>query len=73
MTVIGTFYAPELLSVMKASAAQYQTLSLQGTPGGATNITGEIIVGALALGGNSGITMTLSGLPTPVRQVALVN
>jgi hypothetical protein len=73
MTVIGTFYAPELLSVMKASAAQYQTLSLQGTPGGTTNITGEIIVGALALGGNSGITMTLSGLPTPVRQVALVN
>ncbi len=73
LTIIGTFYAPELLSTMLASASQYQTLSLQGTPGQATNISGEVIVGSLSLGGNAGITMTLSGVQTPVRQVALVN
>ncbi len=43
-------------------------------PGSSTNITGQIVVDALNLGGNAGITMTLSLNATPhIRQIALVN
>jgi len=74
MTLIGTVYITNTLSVMQANASQYQEVALQGTPGSSTNIQGEIIASALSLGGNAGITMTLSSLPSlTVRQVALVH
>lgn len=72
LTLIGTLYAPETVATMTAHPTQYQTVNLQGNAGSATNITGEIIVSALSLGGTPGVTMTLSGLPFPIRQVALV-
>jgi Flp pilus assembly protein TadG len=50
----------------------FQNLSLQGKPNSATNITGEIIVNTLSMGGNASITMTLSSHQLIVRQVALV-
>jgi hypothetical protein len=54
-------------------ASNYQSLSLQGNPGSSTTIQGEIIVDALSLGGNAGITMNLdAGKHLTVRQVALV-
>jgi hypothetical protein len=51
----------------------YQTLLLQGGPHSTTLINGEIITGALSLGGNSTIGMNLNaGQTVHVRQVALV-
>lgn len=72
LTLIGTIYAPETVATMTTNPTQYQTVNLQGNAGSATNITGEIIASALTLGGTPGITMTLSGVPLPLRQVALV-
>jgi Flp pilus assembly protein TadG len=72
LILIGTIYAPETVATMTAHPTQYQTLNLQGNAGSSTNITGEIIASALSLGGTPGIVMTLSGLPLPTRQVALV-
>jgi hypothetical protein len=72
LSLIGTIYLTNSLSVMQGTPSQYQQLSLQGTPGSATSVQGLIIVSALSLGGNAGITMNLTGQPLPVRQVALV-
>ncbi len=69
----GTIYLTNSLSVMKASPGQYQTLQLQGSPGSTTKIVGDIIVSALKMGGNAGITMQLNSVATyQVRQLALV-
>lgn len=74
LALIGTLYLTNTRDTMLGDANHYQELQLQGNPGSATNITGEIIVDVLGLGGNAGITMTLS--PTPsvtIQQVAMVN
>jgi len=74
MTLQGTIYITNTLATMKGDATHYQELDLQGTPGSGTTIRGEIIVGALGLGGNAGITMNLNSNNAPnVRQVAMVN
>jgi hypothetical protein len=73
VTLKGTIYISNSLAVMNATPAQYQEVKLQGTPGSSTQIIGEIIVSALSLGGNAGITMQLDPAATlVVRQVALV-
>jgi Flp pilus assembly protein TadG len=78
MTLYGTIYLTDTIAQMgltsAATCSQNQTVSLGGTGGQNTEITGEIIVSKLALSGSSGITMTLSPLSlTTVRQIALVN
>jgi Flp pilus assembly protein TadG len=74
MTLKGTIYLTNTLATMNGDATHYQELDLQGNPGSTTKIQGEIIVGALGLGGNGGITMNLNSTSTlTVRQVALVN
>jgi hypothetical protein len=74
LTLKGTIYITNTLATMKGDATHYQELDLQGTPGSATLIQGEIIVGVLGLGGNAGITMNLDSNKTlNIRQVAMVN
>jgi Flp pilus assembly protein TadG len=74
MSLEGTIYLTNLLGTMTGDAATYQELDLQGNPGSGTLIQGEIIVGALGLGGNGGITMNLnSALTYNISQVAMVN
>jgi hypothetical protein len=78
MTLRGTIYLTNTLDTMNKDPTtpptQYQELSLQGHPGNSTLFQGEIIVGALTLGGSAGITMILNSSATLVtRQVALVN
>jgi hypothetical protein len=74
MTLSGTIYLTNPLATMNGAPAHYQELDLQGGPGSGTTIQGEIIVGALGLGGNGNITMNLNASTTlVVRQVALVN
>jgi hypothetical protein len=69
----GTIYLNNTLATMKGDATHYQELDLQGTPGSATLIQGEIIVGVLGLGGNAGITMNLNSDKTlDIAQVAMV-
>ncbi len=73
MTLLGTIYLTNTLATM-ADDKHYQELSLQGNPSSGTLIQGEIIVGALSLGGTGGITMNLNPAATViVSQVALVN
>ena len=73
LTLIGTIYITNTKAGMLASPAIYQTVLLRGNPGSGTLIQGEIIASTLDIGGNAGITMNLSPLPTfVVRQVALV-
>lgn len=67
LSIVGTVY-------MTTQPAYDQTLSLQGTSGSTTKVQGEIIVDALSVGGNAGISMNLSAIPCfHVRQVALVH
>ncbi|WP_035359038.1 pilus assembly protein TadG-related protein [Edaphobacter aggregans] len=74
LTLIGTLYLTNTRATMLGDTNHYQEVQLQGNPGSATNITGEIIVDVLGLGGNAGITMTLSPVPSVfISQVALVN
>lgn len=74
MTLVGTIYLTNTLATMTGSPAQYQELDLSGGSGSGTLVTGEIIVGALHLGGNSTITMNLnSSVAYNLSQVALVN
>jgi hypothetical protein len=73
MTLTGTVYMTNTKATMVANASHYQQLDLQGTPGSATKIRGEIIVDALSLGGNGGITMNLNNAANLVSQIALVN
>jgi len=73
MSLIGTIYITPTNAAMLTDPATYQETLLQGNPGSSTVIQGEIITSALTLGGNAGIKMNLSPLPTyVVRQVALV-
>jgi hypothetical protein len=74
LTLLGTIYLTNTLATMTSTPAQYQTLKLQGNPGNTTYVQGEIIVDALQLGGNAGITMNLNSTSTLViSQVAMVN
>jgi hypothetical protein len=69
----GTFYATNSLATMTANSSHYQSISLGGGSGSSTLIYGEIITGAISLGGNSSITMVLNPVKVnSVRQVALV-
>jgi hypothetical protein len=74
LTLVGTIYMTNTRATMLGDASHFQELDLQGNPGSATNITGEIITDVLGLGGNAGITMNLSAIPSLfLSQVALVN
>jgi hypothetical protein len=69
----GTIYLTATEETMLANPANYQWLSLQGTPGSTTRIIGMIIVDRLELSGNSTIRMTLDpNNRLHIRQVALV-
>jgi len=73
ISITGTIYLTNTEPTMRADPLHYQSLSLQGNPGSATTITGQIIVDALSLGGTADITMHLSALSVlVVRKVALV-
>lgn len=73
MSLTGTVYLTNTKAMM-ADPTHYQALSLQGTPGSATNVQGEIIVGTLSMGGNAAITMQLDpSYKLTMRQVALIN
>ncbi|MGO4516053.1 TadE/TadG family type IV pilus assembly protein [Terriglobus sp. 2YAB30_2] len=73
MTLVGTIYLTNTRTTMLGNAAQFQQLNLQGGSGSGTLVQGEIIVGALQLGGNGTITMNLSSLAIyNVNEVALV-
>lgn len=73
LSLIGTIYMTNTLATMTATPTQYQSLFMSGHGGSSTTILGEVIVGALTLGGTSGITMDLNPASnTTVRQVALV-
>jgi Flp pilus assembly protein TadG len=69
INLTGTIYINTRTGV---NSTTYQNLSLQGKAGSATNITGEIIVNTLSMGGNPNIIMTLDSHQLIVRQVALV-
>jgi hypothetical protein len=70
----GTIYLTNTLATMTGDSTHYQELDLSGNSGNQTLIQGEIIVGALGLGGTGGITMDLNPNATlVVQQVALVN
>jgi hypothetical protein len=74
MSLTGTIYITNSLSIMQATPSQYQLVQLQGGGGNNTLIQGEIIASQLLLGGNGTIVMNLNpAATTPVRQVALVN
>jgi hypothetical protein len=73
MSLYGTIYLTNRLA-QGSTSTTYQELDLQGTPGNSTLIQGEIIVDALTLSGNAGITMNLSSNRIVlVSQIALVN
>ena len=74
LTLVGTIYITNKKGTMLADSKHYQEVDLQGTPGSATTVQGEIIVGTLSLGGNAGITMNLNSKAViTVDEVALVN
>lgn len=76
LTLAGTLYftnAPSPLKGELAGSTDFQTLSLQGTPGSTTQVVGQIIVDALQLGGNATINMTLNpNAAVPIRKLALI-
>lgn len=76
LTLAGTLYftnAPSPLKSELAGSADFQTLSLQGTPGSTTQVVGQIIVDSLHLGGNATINMTLNpNAAVPIRKLALI-
>lgn len=74
LSLVGTIYLTNTLALMKASASQYQALTIQGNAGNTTLIDGEIIVGTLELGGGGTIQMDLNPFSSLIiSQVALVN
>jgi hypothetical protein len=73
LTLVGTVYMTNTRATMLASASHYQQLDLQGTPGSATKIQGEVIVDALSLGGHGSLTMNLNNAAYTIAQIALVN
>ena len=73
MTLVGTLYFTNTKATMLGAPTHYQNVTLGGGSGSGTLIQGEIIVDALTMGGNGGITMNLNPSATViVRQVALV-
>ena len=71
ITLTGSIYLTNSLSIMQADASHYQTLSMGGNS--AIQLNGLIVVGALSTGGASSIVFNLSGAPAlVVRQIALV-
>jgi Putative Flp pilus-assembly TadE/G-like len=71
ITLIGTLYMTNPRATMTATL--YQSLSLGGNSGNNTTITGEIIVGELAVQGTPTIVMNLSPQSVlKVSQIALV-
>lgn len=73
LSLKGTLYITNTLAIMKADATHYQSVHLQGNSGSSTIIDGEIITGALSLGGTPDIRMNLNaGSTLHIRQVALV-
>jgi len=74
LTLVGTLYMTNTRTTMLGDATHYQEVDLQGNPGSATRIDGEIIVDVLGLGGNAGITMNLSSTASLIiSEVAMVN
>ena len=77
LTLAGTLYFTNAPSPLKRpeleGSAEFQTLSLQGTPGSTTQVIGQIIVDSLQLGGNATINMTLNpNSAQPIRKLALI-
>jgi hypothetical protein len=73
MQITGTIYLTNTETTMRIDPTHFQSLSLQGNSGSATQLTGQIIVDQLSLGGGVGINMRLSALSVLiVRRVALV-
>ena len=72
VTLQGTIYLTNHRSIMLSNPLQYQSLALGGTSGSGTLIEGEIIVGALQLGGTGSIQMNLNNNELEVQEVALV-
>jgi Flp pilus assembly protein TadG len=73
LSLVGTLYITNTLAGMTTMPTTYQNVLLQGTPGSATSITGEVIAGTLSLGGNSEVKMSLNPAAVlHIRQVALV-
>ena len=73
MQITGTIYLTNTETTMRIDPTHFQSLSLQGNSGSATQLTGQIIVDQLSLGGGVGINMHLSALSVlTVRRVALV-
>jgi hypothetical protein len=71
ITLTGTIYLTNSLSIMKANATQYQSLSMGGNS--SIQINGSIVVGALSMHGAAGVRFNLSRTPSLlVRQIALV-
>jgi hypothetical protein len=74
LTLVGTVYMTNTRTTMLGDATHFQEVDLQGNPGSNTHIDGEIIVDVLGLGGNAGITMNLSAIPSLwITEVAMVN
>lgn len=75
MTLVGTLYFTNTADKISNNAAHpYQEVDLQGNPGSATEVDGEIIVDVLQLGGNAGIKMNLNSTASlQVDEIALVN
>lgn len=69
ITLVGTVYMSTRTGV---DSTHFQNLLLQGASGSTTNLTGEIIVNTLSMGGTPQINMTLDSQLLTVRQVALV-
>ena len=55
ISLTGTIYITNTVATMKADATHYQTLQLQGNPGSATSIIGEIITDNLQWGAPRGL------------------
>jgi len=71
ITLTGTLYMTNSLTVMQNQPTQYQTLNLGGNAG--ILINGSIVVGALAMAGTSFVTFNLAGGPIlTTRRAALV-
>jgi len=71
ITLTGTLYMTNWLTVMQNQPSQYQTLNLGGNAG--IQINGSIVVGALSMAGTSYVTFNLAGTPfLTTRRAGLV-
>jgi hypothetical protein len=73
-SVIGTIYITNTKAIMLAHPTQVQSVDYHGNPCSTTISIGDIIVGQLAMEGNTAITMKLLSYGfLDVRQVAMIN